>query len=115
MRHASCINTAPGGVIEFTAHGSDVVLGKVEIDEHGITGEVTAPNVPDDKARADGVDAADQGRVHALAERLRGIRRCALAGQRWSLFESGLAFKDAARVVIRVQGAIEELCFTENK
>ena len=51
----------------------------------------------------------EQGRVHALAERLKGIRRFAPADHRWSLH--GLTYKDAARVVIGVQDAIEELCF----
>ena len=40
VQHAICINTAPGGVIEFTADGSDAVLGKIEINAHGIIGEV---------------------------------------------------------------------------
>ena len=112
VQHNICINTAPGGVLEFTAEDGNDVLGRVEVDENRITGEIIAPNVRTDKGEkliSAGVEAADQGRVHALAERLKGIRRRAPTDHRWSLH--GLTYKDAARVVIGVQDAIEELCF----
>ena len=99
-------------MLEFTAEDGNDVLGRVEVNQNGVTGELIAPNVRTDegaKLISAGVEAAEQGRVHALAERLKGIRRCAPADHRWSLH--GLTYKDAARVVIGVQDAIEELCF----
>ena len=109
MRHAICINTAPGGVIEFTADGSDAVLGKIEINAHGIIGEVDAPDGQGEKLISAGVEAAEGGRVHALAERLKHIRRQAPVLHRWSLYKSGLTYKDAAWVVIGVQDAIAQV------
>ena len=90
VQHAICINTAPGGVIEFTADGSDAVLGKIEINAHGIIGEVDAPDGQGEKLISAGVEAAKGGRVHALAERLKHIRRQAPVLHRWSLYKSGL-------------------------
>ena len=40
VKNHICIHTAPGGVLEFTLGGSDAVLGNVEINSHGIIGEV---------------------------------------------------------------------------
>ena len=104
-QHKICINTAPGGVLEFTAEGSSQVLGRVEVSENGITGEIVAPNAQTDEGEkliSAGVEAAEQGRVHALADRLKGIRRCAPTDHRWSLHTRGLTYKDATRVVIGV-------------
>lgn len=114
VQHNIYINTAPGGVLEFTAEDSIDVLGRVEVDENGITGEITAPNVRTDKGEkfiSAGVEAAEQGSIHALAERLKGIRRRAPTDHQWALHKCGLTYKDAARVAIGVQEAIEELCF----
>ena len=77
-----------------------------------------APNVRAKNAAKlieEGAKKAEQGQVQALAERLKGIRRRAPAAHRWSLFESGLSYQDAARVVIGVQAAVEELCLTAAK
>ena len=70
--------TAPGGIIELKAGGSDEVLGRVELGKDHITGEVIAPNDKAEEKRAHiaaGVDGAKQRQVDALAERLKGIRR----------------------------------------
>ena len=95
--------------MEFTLGSSDAVLGKVEINSHGIIGEVDAPAEQGKKLIAAGVEAAGDARVRALAERLKCIRRQAPVLHRWSLYESGLTYKDAARVVIGVQDAIAEV------
>ena len=70
-------STAPGGIIEFKAGGSDKVLGRVELEKDHITSEVIALNVKAEEKHAHiaaGVDEAEQRQVDAMAERLKGIR-----------------------------------------
>ena len=88
VKNNNCVHTAPGGVLEFTLGSSDAVLGKVEIDSHGIIGEVDAPAGQGEKLIVAGVEAAGDARVRALAERLKCIRRQApvLHRPRWSLY-----------------------------